>query len=320
MGWLQTGPGPLDLTTPLAEGMKQGMMQAYRQDQIKNQADRVAEMNAALGLQQKEETFRENQWSSQAAMRDADLRIATSNSDILASHADQIAKGQPVLNAFLGNLHTTSPDDLNNLTPPAGLTSEQQDQAQKAIVDARQGQAARIAADVVSQNVLTTAQLHQAGLDPNNFTGTDGKLDLSAAGQALNDFKISQTQKEEDIKSTGQISVQQGKYTAMQPIVDARVKGQENIALLNTAERRQAAAYRSLNALQQKVAAGGTVDAATISAAKAEQAAADANYGAIQGQVSGGTPNVPGTGSVPVDAGTAAPPWTSVINGITGGQ
>lgn len=226
--WMNAGT-PLDTLSPLEQGVAQGNQQrnlaAYRAETIRSNQAKEAEMTQRLGIEsrsadlaQSAQDFQKTMWNSQADMRDAQLKIASSNADALAIHSDAIATGQPIVNDFLTKLHTMSPDELNNAVAPSNITSEQQDQVTKAIADARSGTSARMAADYTTKVGLLKTQLTTSGIDPNKFTNPNtGFFDASAAGAALTQFGNNQEKLRAENSATtlsATIRAQQSMYNA----------------------------------------------------------------------------------------------------------
>jgi len=80
--WLQAGPGELDLVRPFQAGQALGQQDAYRRDQIAQEAQRTATARMALGLESKRidladqaQQFQQAAWNSQADMRSNQLAL-----------------------------------------------------------------------------------------------------------------------------------------------------------------------------------------------------------------------------------------------------
>lgn len=188
--WQNSGPSPLDLVTPLAQGVQAGQEAANRSEKIRSDMANEAQMKAALGLQQNQLDFQKSVYAAGAGLRSAQLQIATANAGMATTQADQTAQGQPVLNDFLTKLNTMDdPDEINNTSVPSGLSEQQQQQAISALSQKRGTQAAALAADAASKlhlnQVNQVSAAVEAGIDPTQYQKPDGTQDYVALGNAL---------------------------------------------------------------------------------------------------------------------------------------
>lgn len=239
--WMNSGPSPLDLTTPLAEGMRQGLASrvadnsnansiADRQERIRASMAQEQQMKDNFGLQEKAQDFQQSVWNSQADMRATQLDLAKTNLSAANTQMAMVRDGQPILNNFITDLHAKSPTELLDATIPGGLTLEQQKQATQALTDARQTHSAIAAANVVTQQQQAMTLLQQAGQDPENFKdNSTGMLDMTAVGQALKGV----TQADETFKSDLHAKEMQSIYAPKQANMDRRQLIDREYQLLN---------------------------------------------------------------------------------------
>ncbi|HXP11584.1 MAG TPA: hypothetical protein VN828_23965, partial [Acidobacteriaceae bacterium] len=172
----------------LAEGQRAGLQQAYRQDQIKVEAAREADMRTRLGLDEKAQQFQQNAWTSQAAMREnalelgqAQLTALTRNNanatgdqsallDVQQQVADLAAKGD-----YAG---------ISSLTPSGLKTPEAVNQFHSIVASALQTVGGQQFVAQQNQNVATLLGANALGLQP--VKDATGNVDYAATNAAVN--------------------------------------------------------------------------------------------------------------------------------------
>lgn len=337
--WMQTGPGPLDLTSPLAAGVSAGQkskqMEDYRQNEIANRAARMQEMQAALGLQTREQDFRENVFNSMAGQRDAQMTLTQNEAANSTRQLDNVANDQPLVQQwqhdFNEKIANQDFDGALNLPAPDGLKTPQ---AMQTIEATRNSAATMPAGKAFVENQQAVLQTNagilknatDAGIDASTYADpTTGKTNYAAlatdANKVMAQRALAMGQAEEATKVAGQEAVVNTKYTAMQPIVDARVKGTQNVALLNNARAQQIAAQKDLDEFQKENPVSGVPDPGVTAAMAQKKAAVDSatqNYNQIQAQVSGQP--LPSTAApTTAPAIQSAPDWLNALK-TSGGQ
>lgn len=210
--WMNGGT-PLDLLTPLAEGMKQGTAMAEQQERVRSDAANEKHMSDMLGLESKKEDFTESMWNSQADMRAAQLTLTQDQGKEAAAQLGNVADDNSTMvqakSDLADALASGDPDRLRNLTPYTFRTPEASkawaqtlDQAHQTVL----GQAA--ANDTFADNLLKTSAIktqteqknavaNLPGVDPMSFYDTDPKTGAKIwnggkAAQAINDFAHSE--------------------------------------------------------------------------------------------------------------------------------
>jgi hypothetical protein len=129
MDWMSPGPGPLDLVTPLAQGVQAGQRQQeitnmaqYRKGELQQHAAETDIMRQRLGLEEKQMDFQHSMWDSQADMRTAQLELVQSQSKLQASSAQNVADDHTILGDGMTTLDQAAAKGdwngvLNALTP-----------------------------------------------------------------------------------------------------------------------------------------------------------------------------------------------------------
>lgn len=233
--WMSSGPPPLDLLTPLAEGEKQGMQQAYRQDQIKVEAAKEADMKARLGLEQKAQDFQQNMWNSQADARSAQLTLVQNQGKESAMALNHVADDDATMldaKSALADSYKTgiAPPAFTFNTPGAQQAWEQSvNQFHQSKVGMAAAQDVNMdlavkAAAIKAQTEQKSAVLNIPNADPSIFYDTDPKTGVKIwnsgrAAAALNDFAVaSDTAKQaRSAKAMGdQLKFQASEYSADQ--------------------------------------------------------------------------------------------------------
>lgn len=229
--WMNAGPGPLDLLTPLAEGEKQGTQEAYRQDQIKAEAAKESDMRSRLGLEQEAQQFQQNVFAAGSGLRQAQLSEANARATMLTNTADQTIAGAPELADRMHTLNlANTPDDIDAL--PTALengTETQQQQYQQALNAKKTGLAYQIHAKTATDQALNEATaIQQFAANGGQVTTFDGKVvpvdqnyllngqpDLGKIGDFNRTASLKTAQAQENIKTQSAISVNDAKQSSI---------------------------------------------------------------------------------------------------------
>lgn len=189
--WENSGPTPLDLATPLAQGLALGGEAAARSEKVRSDIANESQMRAALGLEQQKQNFQESVYNAGGAMRAAQLTMATAGANQATQQANLNASGAPILSDFVTSLdQETDPKKINDMSIPGGLSDSQQQQATQALVTKRHTLGASILADSASKTALNNttieAQATENGIDINQpqYQNADGSPNYTAIGAA----------------------------------------------------------------------------------------------------------------------------------------
>ena len=98
---MQSGPGPLDLTTPLMEGMKIGQQGAYQRGMLANaaQANAIAKLHLGVEERGQDMTLKGVMAGidAEAGVRAAQVALMTQQADVARLNATQLATGVPIV-------------------------------------------------------------------------------------------------------------------------------------------------------------------------------------------------------------------------------
>lgn len=324
--WQNSGPAALDLTTPLMEGQKAGTMEAYRQDQIKAQAAKEADMRARLGLDQQAQEFQKNVFAAGAGLRAAQLSEANARATMLSNTADQTISGAPELadNMHALNLAHT-PEDIEALpTTLENATEPQQQQYQQALNAKKTTLAYQIHAKTATDQALNEAQAVQEyahnGGQVSQFDGktvpTDptfminGQPDLGKIGDFNRAAALKAAQAKEDMTVKGQQTVAETQGEQRAKTMEIAVGGKEANANAADLSRQVIAAHNNLIKLQTAL----VPDATAIKQAQSEYNMAKAAFD-NRNSPQGATSTAPTTS--PQSTGNAG---TDFLRNVFGGQ
>lgn len=227
--WLQSGPGQLDLTTPLQEGIKIGADAAYRKAQVGLDAAKVQQMQQALGLQAKQMTltnslenrrldlegsnmdFQHQMWNSQADMREAQMQLTQNDANLAKLHVGNVLNDQQAFHGYVDDWSDAAksgdPSKLANLRPPLFSTTEG-----TAAFENWQKQTDQSSLGIATQ---VYRQLQQTpGLDPKSFYDTAGNFDAPSALQAIQSNMLAVKQAEAENSSAVYKGIIQGQAAA----------------------------------------------------------------------------------------------------------
>lgn len=246
--WMNSGPGQLDLTTPLLAGMKEGSDEAFRAEQMRADIAREAQAKAALGLQSQEFDFQKNMWTSQADTRAAQLDLLQTNARLTALNAQNVSDDHTALADSMGTLDKSAANgDFNsvlNATPPEFQTPQASAQWQShrnqllqsgtglAAVQNQNAQLAIKKADIDTQ----TQQLQQVATIPNADVNSfydvapDGTKtwNKGRAAAAINTFNVAQEQQK--AANSASAMAAQLKFQASEYGADTRAKSATDVA------------------------------------------------------------------------------------------
>lgn len=276
---MNSGPGELDLLTPLAKGEEQGLQQAYRQDKIKEEAAREAEMKANLGLNQQKVDLEKQQFDytksvfeSGADMRKAQLQLAQSNVVDSALNSQNIAQDHQSLLEGTGSLDKAAASgdftSVLNMPPPAFLTPaamQQWETHKNGLLKTGTGMAAvqnqnaileaqRASIDSQTNQIKQISSIPNASINDYYTPGPKGQPQWNSAKAAsdINNFQMNQAQKEQDIKTKGSIEEINARTKGMVDVMGIRQTGTNTRANLNDLTKEKIAANKELTELTTK--------------------------------------------------------------------
>lgn len=328
---MNSGPGPLDLLTPLSQGVQAGQQAAYRRDQLSAEAAREADMKARLGLEANAQQFQQNMWASQADMRSAQLSLVQSQAQEQAQTLNNVANDHPVLADGMANLDKFAANNdyqgLLNAPPPAFTTPQAAQAYEQHRNQLLQTSAGAAAAGVVNANLAVTAarantqaeQIKQLGGIPNAnpddfYDNVNGQKVWNAgkAAAAINAFGVQAATNAEqvkaDIQSKAAIAEQKAKTEGYLQVINAKGTKEE------AQNKVQAGLLRTqLNSAQKDLA-----DARKIGDVKAI-AKAQATYDGLQQQLNAVSQGGSGAPSAAPQPNAIQNPldW---LNGLNSGQ
>lgn len=210
--WMSAGPGPLDLTTPLAEGLRQGTAMAAQQEQVRSNYAREQEMSARLGLETKAQNFQESMWNSQADQRAAQLTLTQDQGKEAANQLNNVADDNSTMiqakSALADAFSSGDAKALGNLPSFTFKTPQAQQAWDQTLNQAHQSNLGKTAAanlnmDLTAKASMAEDQLAQKkavmgipGADYNSFfdPGPNGTQvwNSGKAATAINDFSHSE--------------------------------------------------------------------------------------------------------------------------------
>lgn len=215
--WMNGGPGPLDLTTPLAQGVQEGAQAAFRRAQVQLDAARIDQMKQAFGLQEKQQQFEQSKWNSQADMRGIELDSAKQSlatqvrmNEVAANDKSILLDQHPVLDGFVSNKDYTG---LKDAQPPAGLSASGVAAWETMKTGYLQGAWATEAAAKNNMTVGTTLD-YTSKIDSKPLLNADGTPDVAGMNRELTKLSLSKTQSEQDIKTNAVEEEYTAKYGA----------------------------------------------------------------------------------------------------------
>lgn len=130
LDWMNSGPGPLDLLTPLSEGVNAGQHQQQITNQKDYQTGELANEAAKTDLMKQQLGFQRDMWTSQADMRTAQLSLMTSQAADASVKAQNVASDHAALGpwqdtlgaaAAKGDFTTILNAPLPSLTTPEAM-------------------------------------------------------------------------------------------------------------------------------------------------------------------------------------------------------
>jgi hypothetical protein len=235
MSWMNSGPGELDLASPLLAGMKQGTAMAEQQERVRSDYANEAQMTAALGLQEKKESFDESMWNSQAGMRSAQLDLTKDQAQESAQRLGNVVSDKTAVDAWMHtvNAKVGAGDVQGALDTP--MPTVYTPDAFSSMVNTRTSLAATGAGAAVEQkkqsilsaNAALTkthadliGEASGAGIDPSRYAVPDpstGKQAVGADGLPVYDYpSMAKATVQAGVAVKGQEAQQSASYLAAQ--------------------------------------------------------------------------------------------------------
>lgn len=329
MDWMNGGPSPLDLLTPLASGMQEGRAQANAQadraERIREAQANESAMKARLGLEEKQQDFQRSMWNSQADMRSAQLDLAKNQASESANNLSNVVQDHSALSDGMGQLdQLAAKNDFKSIinTPPPSFLTPQAAQAfevhRNQLLQTGAGQAAAmdVNTDLMIKKAAIENQTNQKtqvanipNIDPLSFYDTDPKTgaqtwNTGRAAAAINTFTVAQ----ERLKAENSASV-----LAAQTRLQGSMYGTDTRARTQTAIEAKKAATQVLTNLQkqyQQAKNGGLLTPAQDAAYQDQIQKAQQSYqnAGIEGStIEDNSPAAPVS---------APPPWSSLLEGL----
>lgn len=326
MDWMSAGqgpgPGPLDLTTPLAEGMRQGTAMAEQQEKARSDYANEQAMSARLGLEQKHESFEESVWNSQANMRSAQLDLTKDQALESANNLGNVAADNTTMvqakSALADAFAKGDAQSLANLPAFTFRTPQAQQSWEQTLNQAHQSALGKTAAanlnmDLTAKTSMAEDQLAQKkavmnipGADYNSFfdknsDGTNGQWNSAKAATAITDFNHS----EDVFKSKNAASV----YSAY-----ARGTSSVDVANIRATSYQTAAGLKAATG-DYKIDMDSITQALKSGAINEQQADQQIDAARYRRQNPNQTTS-PSSPSASSATGQPLPPWSGVIQGL----
>jgi hypothetical protein len=199
LDWMNSGPGQLDLATPLMEGEKTGTAMAEQQERVRSDYANEQAMTTKLGLEAKQQDWEHSVWNSQADMRASQLEISQNAAQEGATKLDYVAQDHDTLGQVADDIASANksgdPNAFTNRPVRTFFTDEGQKQSDNLWNQALNSDVGRAALTHVQQVALfnksqTDAQTGvlseamKAGIPLSYTTAPDGSQAIDYTGMA----------------------------------------------------------------------------------------------------------------------------------------